>query len=191
MLVEFGSPRGHVAASRLCARHRSKDGSRLLSARGGAVPSLALPWLSLRPCHGCGRSRRRADGVPGALSSPCPTRSPQASRASAAFKAAVVASDEQITALPTSMVTGTALRQRLMPMFFVFMAPRLLCIAGLCVFDVEGGRMLVSDCCEMISETRDSVTDETVALYRLGGTADTLCPSAFSRFGPIAAFAIT
>jgi hypothetical protein len=31
-------------------------------------------------------------------------------------------------------------------------------------FDVEGGRMLVSDCCAMISETRDSVTDETVAL---------------------------
>jgi hypothetical protein len=30
--------------------------------------------------------------------------------------------------------------------------------------DVEGGRMLVSDCCAMISETRNSVTDETVAL---------------------------
>lgn len=39
--------------------------------------------------------------------------------ASAAFQAAVVASDEQITALPTSMVTGTALRRRLMPEFFV------------------------------------------------------------------------
>ena len=75
-----------------------------------------------------------------------------------------MASDEQITALPTSMVTGTALSQRLMPVFFVFMVPRLLCIAGLCAFDVEGGRMLVSDCCVMISETRDSVTDETVAL---------------------------
>jgi hypothetical protein len=35
---------------------------------------------------------------------------------------------------------------------------------ALCAFDVEGGRMLVSDCCAMISETRDSVTDETVAL---------------------------
>jgi hypothetical protein len=35
---------------------------------------------------------------------------------------------------------------------------------ALCAFDVEGRRMLVSDCCAMISETRDSVTDETVAL---------------------------
>jgi hypothetical protein len=64
-----------------------------------------------------------------------------------------VASDEQITALPTRMVTGTALSQ---------LVPRLLCVVRL--RDVEGGRMLVSDCCAMISETRDSVTDETVAL---------------------------
>ena len=48
-----------------------------------------------------------------------------------AFQAAVVASDEQITALPTSMVTGTALSQRLMPVFFVFMVPRLVCVVRL------------------------------------------------------------
>jgi hypothetical protein len=67
-----------------------------------------------------------------------------------------VASDEQITALSTIMVTGTALSQ---------LVPRLLCVVRL--RDVEGGRMLVSDYCAMISETRDSVTDETVALIRV------------------------
>jgi hypothetical protein len=57
MLVEFGSPRGHVAASRLCPRYRSKDGSRLLSARAAVQCPRSL-------CHGslCGLAVD-ADGV--------------------------------------------------------------------------------------------------------------------------------
>jgi hypothetical protein len=39
--------------------------------------------------------------------------------------------------------------------------------------------MLVSDCCEMISETRDSVTDETVALIPVGGHSGHALPLGF------------
>src|SRR5947209_4643262 len=67
-----------------------------------------------------------------------------------------------ITSPATSLRIGTALSQRLMPVFFVCMVRLSFAEWGLCAFDVEGDRILVCGCCVMISEARDSVTDETV-----------------------------